>query len=229
LRATLALLVAGAVAVPSVAWADEPAEPFPPDAVAVVGETVIDRATFDVWFDAAAKGMREVVDPPAFRRCIARRREALPYRHLDGDRARLRRSCARDHRQLVSEVMQFLIEAEWLQGEAELQDIRVSDERVRRELKRQKELVFRNERAYRRFLRTSGMTREMVLFRVRLNVLQRRLTNHVTRDITPTRDPRVRARRQQRALERFIVDFRARWRAETSCADGYVVRECGVG
>ena len=88
--------------------------------------------------------------------------------------------------------------------------------------------VFRTERAYRRWLRRSGMTAQMILFRVRLDLLQRRLAAHATRDVRPTRDPHVRARRQQRALDRFITDFRARWEALTACAPGYVVEECGA-
>jgi hypothetical protein len=35
-------------------------------------------------------------------------------------------------------------------------------------------------------------------------------------------------RRQQRAIERFITGFRARWEALTVCAPGYVVEECGA-
>jgi hypothetical protein len=179
----------------SPAWAEEPAEPLPADAAAVVGEAVITRTTFNLWFAAAAK-------------------TAKPDRNAE-------------YRMLVREVMQFLIQSEWVQGEANRQGIRVSERRVRRALERQKDQAFPTERAYRRWLQKSGMTHEMIMFRVRLNVLQRRLTAHVTRDIRPTRDPRVRARRQQRAIERFIADFRARWEGDTVCAPGYVVEECG--
>ena len=132
-----------------------------------------------------------------------------------------------EYRSAVREVMQFLIQSEWVQGEARLQGIRVSARRVRRALERQKDQAFPTERAYRRWLRRSGMTHEMIMFRVRIDVLTRRLTAHATRDIRPTRDPRVRARRQIRVLDRFVKDFNARWEALTVCAPGYVIEECG--
>ena len=34
------------------------------------------------------------------------------------------------------------------------------------------------------------------------------------------------ARRRQRAISRFVADFRSRYRAMTVCADGYVISEC---
>ena len=191
---SVGVVLAAVAATP--AQAEEPAEPFPPDAAAVVGDTVITRETFNRWFAVAAK-------------------EAKPDRNAD-------------YRGLVRGVMQFLIESEWVQGEASRQGISLRERRVRRELERQKDQVFPTERAYRRWLRRSGMTHEMIMFRVRINVLQRRLTARVVRGIRPTRDSRVRARRRQRALDRFVANFRARWEAETACAPGYVVEQCGA-
>jgi hypothetical protein len=36
------------------------------------------------------------------------------------------------------------------------------------------------------------------------------------------------SRRQQRALDRYAKDFRARYSSITACAEGYVVAECGA-
>src|SRR5687768_8013313 len=129
---SLGLLVV-AFAVPASAGADEPVEPFPPDAVALVDDTVITREAFDRWFAVLSKATEP--DRPA------------------------------EHRAAVREVMTFLIQSEWVLGEARLQGVRVSDRRVRRELEHQKDAAFPTERAYRRWLRRSGMTAEMVLFR----------------------------------------------------------------
>jgi SurA-like N-terminal domain len=218
--------VLAALAVPASASAEQYADPVPPDAVADVVDTPITRATFDVWFEVAGKGRREAYDPPDFERCIARRMRSRTYRHLDGDRARLRRSCARDYREIKAEVVRFLIEAEWLQREAAFQGIAVSDARVRHYLEGQKRQVFRSEREFRRWLRRSGMTREMLLFRVRLDLLQLLLIRRAARQIEPTRDPRVRARREQRAITRYIREFRSRWEPLTHCAPGFVVSQC---
>ena len=124
--------------------------------------------------------------------------------------------------------MQFLIQRAWVEGEAALLGIEVSDDRVRRSLERQKRAAFRSEREYRRFLESSGMTEEMILQRVRGEILQSRLAARAVADIEPSDDPRVRARRQQRALDRYIADFRARWLSITRCARDYRVRECGM-
>jgi hypothetical protein len=220
----VAVLVA--LLVPASALAQEPVEPLPPDAVAVVADKAITRTTFDTWLGVAARAERAVYDPPEFERCVAAKLRIGAHPHLHGDRARLRRRCARDYRVVAGHVMQFLIESEWIQAEAALQGIAVSDERVRRELEHQKRVTFESEREYRRFLRKSGMTEEMVLFRVRIDLVQERLTARVARQIEPTRDPLVRARRRQRAITRYITEFRARWASLTACAPGYLVREC---
>ena len=68
--------------------------------------------------------------------------------------------------------MQFLIQAEWVQQEAEEQDVKVSDAEVKRSFEDQKKQAFPNDKAYQEFLKTSGMTEEDILFRVKLDPLQ---------------------------------------------------------
>jgi hypothetical protein len=34
---------------------------------------------------------------------------------------------------------------------------------------------------------------------------------------------------EQRAVTKFIREYRSRWRALTVCADGYVIAECSNG
>jgi foldase protein PrsA len=206
----------------------------PPNAVAKVGDSVITQDEFDKWMKTASAGQAQggaapaTPDPPDFKKCVAaKKKQPVPKGQDKPSDSQLKKQCKQQFDQLKTEVMQFLIQSEWVQGEANRQGIRVSERRVRRALERQKDQAFPTERAYRRWLQKSGMTHEMIMFRVRLDVLQRRLTAHVTRDIRPTRDPRVRARRQQRAIERFIAGFRARWEGDTVCAPGYVVQECG--
>ena len=68
--------------------------------------------------------------------------------------------------------MQFLIQAEWVQQEAEKQDIKVSDAEIKRSFEDQKKASFPTDKAYQEFLKTSGMSEEDILFRVKLNELQ---------------------------------------------------------
>jgi hypothetical protein len=156
----------------------------------------------------------------------------------------------------MAEIMQFLIQAEWVRGEARELGIRVSREAVRRAFRRQRDEAFDTRRQYRRFLRRSHQSHDQILFRVELDLLQARVTRrwastakpvtregvrryirshrHALRELTPA-ERRRRARRAltavygQRAVTRLIREFRPRWRALTVCAEGYVIAECSNG
>jgi foldase protein PrsA len=78
--------------------------------------------------------------------------------------------------------MQFLIQSEWVQQEAEKRDIEVSDKAVKKEFEDQKKNAFPTDKAYKQFLKTSGMTEEDILFRVKLSELQEKLTTEITED-----------------------------------------------
>ena len=65
--------------------------------------------------------------------------------------------------------MQFLIQAEWVQQEAEKRDIKVTDAEVKKSFEDQKKQAFPTDKAYQQFLKTSGMTEEDILFRVKLD------------------------------------------------------------
>ena len=67
--------------------------------------------------------------------------------------------------------MQFLIQAEWVQQEAEKQDVKVTDAQINKSLEDQKKQAFPNEKAYKEYLKSSGLTEEDVLFRVKLDQL----------------------------------------------------------
>jgi foldase protein PrsA len=200
-------------------------DPPPPDErVAQVGAVAISRADFDHWFAAASHAQfqrpMELV-APGYERCTAAKqklRAAKGWRKLD--ERELRARCARDHHEVRRQAMQFLVQSQWVEQEAVSRGIAVSERRVRQIFQSQKRAAFSNERGYRRFLRESGATEADILFRIRLDTLQNRLTRHVTRNVAPARE--------QIALARFIEGFRKRYRAMTWCADGYVVAECGA-
>ena len=78
--------------------------------------------------------------------------------------------------------MQFLIQAEWVQQEAEDRDVEVSDAQVKKSFEDQKKQAFPKEADYQKFLKSSGMSEEDILFRVKLDQLQTKLTQKVTKD-----------------------------------------------
>jgi foldase protein PrsA len=219
---------------------------LPPDVVAQTGSQTVRLGDYEHWLAVAVKAAPVPVDPPGFERCVAAERRR--------DRSSPRKRCERRHRAAHRETMTFLVEAAWIRQEAADMGIAVSDERLRRELETQKDAAFPNERAYRRFLRTSGMTEADILVRVELDELQTRVTTAVIATARPVTKPdarrwvarhprlyrgkprrqalslaraRIRARRQQHVLAVYIVESRERNRARTTCAPGYRVPECG--
>jgi hypothetical protein len=212
--AMAAAVLAGMAVAP--ATAQEP--PVPDGAVARVGDERIGKGEFRHWMRIAVHGDDQAP------------REALR-----------------------ESTMLFLLHRAWTRQEAAARDIVVKPAEVRRAFERQRREAFPDEHAYRRFLRRSGMTKGDLLQRIEFDMLQRRLTRAATADVPKvTREavdryyarhrrefsglPPARARRiirlqltaarKQRALARFIERFRARYRAMTTCADGYVIDAC---
>jgi hypothetical protein len=104
--------------------------------------------------------------------------------------------------------LQFLISARWVQGEARERHITISDARVRREFRHNRKANFKSDKAFRRFLRDSGETVDDLLFRTRLDLLNNAVLQALSDD--------------------ELAAFPEKWRARTSCAPGYVIKDyCG--
>ena len=167
---------------------------LPPGAVAKVGDASITEEEFDKWMTTAVKGQAQggqavVPDPPEFTKCMAAKKETpAPEGQGKQSDAALKKQCKQEFDTLKGEVMQFLIQAEWVQQEAEDQGIEVSDKAVRKSFEDQKKQAFPNDKAYQEFIKTSGMTEEDILFRVRLDQLQQKLTQKVTEDAKKVSD-----------------------------------------
>jgi foldase protein PrsA len=152
----------------------------PPESVAKVGDSSITKDEFDEWLAAAVKnqtkgGTAVVPNPPDFEKCVAAKR---PKSSAPG--GTLKKRCRSEYDALKSQVMPFLIQAEWVQQEAEQRGIEVTDAAVRKLFERQRERAFPTDKAYLDFLEKTGMTEEKILFRVRLDQLQQKLTQKVT-------------------------------------------------
>jgi foldase protein PrsA len=96
--------------------------------------------------------------------------------------AALKKQCKTEYTTLKGQVMQFLIQASWVEQEAAKQDIKVNDQTVRASFEKQKKQAFPTDKAYQQFLKTSGMSEADILFRVKLSQLQEKLTKKVTTD-----------------------------------------------
>jgi foldase protein PrsA len=169
-------------------------EDVPSGAVAKVGDSEISQEEFDKWMESAVVGQAQggeavVPDPPEFTKCVAAKKKA-PAAEGQGKQtdAALKKQCEQEYESLKNQVMQFLIQAEWVQQEAEEQDINVTDKSVRSSFEDQKKQAFPTDKAYNEFLKSSGMTEEDILFRVKLNQVQEKLTQKVTEDAAKVTD-----------------------------------------
>ncbi|MGH2780609.1 MAG: peptidyl-prolyl cis-trans isomerase [Thermoleophilaceae bacterium] len=193
LKYLLSLAVAGLGAAAIAGCGNE----IPPGAVAKVGEHTITQDEFERWMTTAVKGQAQgakavVPDPPEFTTCVAAKKDQpTPEGQTQQSDGALKKQCKQEYETLKGEVMQFLIQAQWVQQEAEEQGIEVGDKAVQKSFEDQKKAAFPTDKAYRDFLENSGMTEEDILFRVRLDQLQQKLTQKVTEDAKKVSDEDV--------------------------------------
>jgi foldase protein PrsA len=160
----------------------------PSNGVAKVGDAVITKTEFSRWLRTAsaqqqqqgASGPVVAPDPPDFEKCVAaRRNQPSPEGATKPSANQLKQQCKQEYDALKDTVMQFLIQAEWVQQEAAARDVKVSDAEVKKQFEDQKNQSFKSEKAYKEFLKSSGMSEPDLLFRVKLDALQNKLRQKV--------------------------------------------------
>jgi foldase protein PrsA len=174
----------------------------PTGAVAKVGDSTITQDEFDKWMAIAVKGQSQsggggsaaVPKPPDYEACVtAKKKTPVPKGQKKPSDEQLKKQCKSEYDTLKREVMQFLIQGEWVQQEAEKRGVKIKNAELQKALEDQKKQVFPNDKQYQQFLKTSGMTEKDVLFRVKLNELQQRLTQKVTEDAKKVSDDDIQA------------------------------------
>jgi foldase protein PrsA len=170
----------------------------PAGAVAKVGDATITQDEFDKWLNTAARGNAQgaavVPDPPDYSKCVAAKgKTPVPKGQKQPTEEALKKQCKSEYDQLKREVMQFLIQAEWVQQEAADQDIKVTDAQIKKSFEDQKKQAFPNDKQYKEFLASSGMSEKDILFRVKLDQLQQKLTQKVTEDAKKVSDEDISA------------------------------------
>ena len=145
IKITLALAVAGLGATTIAACGND----IPPNAVAKVGDSVVTQDEFDKWLDMASSqaqsqgGAVVAPDPPDYKKCVAaKKKQPLPQGQKKPTDAALKDQCKQEYDTLKSQVMQFLIQSEWVQQEAEAQNVSVSDKEARSSLEEEKKRAF---------------------------------------------------------------------------------------
>jgi foldase protein PrsA len=177
----------------------------PDDSVAKVDDTSIKKATFDHWMQIAAISSQgaaaganapkpQIPVPPDYTACIANKKKTAPKpakgqpQPSDAD---YKAQCKQEYEGLRDQVMQLLIQNEWVSGEAAQQDIKLSDAEVKKAFDQQKKQSFPKEKDYQEFLKSSGFTEEDVLFRVRLEQLSNKLREKIVKGKDKVTDEQV--------------------------------------
>ena len=171
----------------------------PPSAVAKVGDATISKDEFERWYENAAAGASQggqvvAPDPPDYEKCVSGlQSQPSPEGAGKPTEDALKEQCKQQYEQLRDQVMQFLIQAEWVQQEAEERDVSVSDEEVKKSFDDQKKQAFPKEADYQKFLEENGMSEEDILFRVKLDQLQTKLTQKITEGKSKPTDEEIKA------------------------------------
>jgi foldase protein PrsA len=203
-RAAVCALVVPALALAACGSDDN----VPGNAVAKVDDTLITKATFDRWMSIAAVSAQgpaaegasapkpQIPVPPDFTACVAQKKKSAPKpakgqpAPKDAD---LKAQCKQEYEGLRDQVLQLLIQNEWVSGEAEQQGVKITDAEVRKAFDEQKKQSFPKEKDYQEFLKTSGFTEKDVLFRVRLEQLSTKLREKIVKGKDKVTDAQVKA------------------------------------
>lgn len=172
----------------------------PDGSIARVGDEAISRTDFDHWMkiayvstqQQAARGGDadvQVPAPPSFTTCVAdkRKKAATPTRDEAATTTEFTKQCEQEYDKLRNQVVQFLINYEWVAGEAEDRGLKVTDQTVEAEVVKTRK-QFSNEADFKRFLASQGLTLQDVRFQVRLQQLQvkiRDTTGEEVSEVTP--------------------------------------------
>jgi foldase protein PrsA len=180
---------------------------IPGNSVATVGDQTIKRDTFDHWMKIIAISTAAQTNPnaaktatapdaPDFKQCIAQKKKtaAKPAKgQPEPTEAQLKSQCQQQYDQFKSEVLGFLIRSTWLDQEAAKQGVKVTDAEVQKQIDGIKKQQFTQKGSYEKFLQNAGLTNEDVLFQQRVQQLQNKITQKITKGKDTVTDAQIEA------------------------------------
>jgi foldase protein PrsA len=162
----------------------------PGNSVAKVGDQEITKSEFNRYLVITAKSSSQtpgqavtVPDPPDFKKCAAAKAKQQPKGSTAPKQATsvYVKQCKQEYSALKEQTMGQLIQADWVQGEADAQGIKVSDKQVKARFQQQKKASFPKEKDFQTFLKQSGLKLDDILLRVKLDLLATKLRDKVTK------------------------------------------------
>lgn len=174
---------------------------IPGDAVVQVGSTAITKTAFDHWMTVAAKSSAAssteavvVPEPPNYTKCIAHL-AATSAKPAKGKKApstaELKQQCKTQYKSLQTEVLRFLISANWFIGEADSMKIKLSDQEVKKQFTKIKTAEFPKASEFEKFIASSGQTVSDLLLRVKLNLLSQKIQQKVAKEKSTVTDKEI--------------------------------------
>jgi foldase protein PrsA len=160
----------------------------PSNSVATVDGTPIKKAEFDHWLSVAARqsvapgstAQPAVPDPPTYAKCVAAlQKQPVPKGQKAPSPAALKAQCQQQYNGLKTQVMQFLIQSQWLLKEADSRNLTAKPAQVQQQLNDQIKQSFPKRADFNKFLKTSGMTMNDLLFRVKVDVLTQQVRQKI--------------------------------------------------
>jgi foldase protein PrsA len=202
------LLALGAFFVAAIAFAACGGSSIPGNAVAKVGDSSITKNDFNHWLKIAAtsaqgqgdpdvasgKKAAEIPQPPDFKQCIADKTKSAPAPAKGQPKpttAQFKTQCQTEYNGLRDQVMQFLISAQWLVGEADDQGVKITDAEVDKQFETTKKQSFPKDADFQKFLKSSGMELADLKFRVRVQALSDKLRTKVTKGKDTVSDAQI--------------------------------------
>jgi foldase protein PrsA len=160
----------------------------PSDSVATVDGTSIKKTDFNHWLAVAARqsvppgstATPAVPDPPNYTNCVATlQKQPVPKGQKKPSADALKAQCEQQYNGLKTQVMQFLIQSQWLLKEADARKLTAKPAQVQQQLNDQIKQSFPKRADFNKFLKTSGMTMQDLLFRVKVDVLTQQVRQKV--------------------------------------------------
>lgn len=168
----------------------------------------ITKSTFDHWMVVAAAASNTsavtgqpatkpvVPQPPDFSACIAQLRKTTPSPAAGQPApttAQFKAQCQQQYTSMRTQVLGFLISADWVIGEANDQKVVVKDADVQKQFNTIKQQQFPTATAFQTFLNQSQQTVPDLLLRVKLQLLASKLTAKATQAKSHVTDAQVAA------------------------------------
>lgn len=165
----------------------------PGNAVVQVNGNAITKDTFNHWLkivassSAASTGGKAVVpDPPSYTSCVAGLRASQPKPtkgQAPASNAQLKTQCEQEYSTYKNSALNFLIQSEWIIGQAQEMKISSSNKEVEKTFDKLKKQQFPKQSEYEKFLNSTGFTTSDLLLRVKVqSVLSPKITSKVTKE-----------------------------------------------